>query len=304
MNSTSKNETKFCKLSNGETIAYYDAGNPNTPVLVLLHGQMVGKACYDFYVIPQLAEHFRVLAIDMRGFGDSSYVKPVTALEELADDVNLFVESLNIPKFNLMGWSTGGAVAHTFAGKYPDRLEKLILLSAVTFNGIPFYRDKIGKPTERCDSLQDLMENNAMTFYSIEALKTKDIKTVGQACIKPMLRVENIMTDDDLNRMAELGLKQASVPNVFHLLNFLNSTDTDNGIYKANGYASKIRCKILILNGDGDYATPIAGAESMHKFFGEKSKLIVYPGGSHFLFFDSEAFRKKVSEDVIEFIKS
>ncbi len=50
-------------------------------------------------------------AIDLRGFGDSTYHTPIHTIKDLSDDVKLFADALKLSAFTISGWSLGGAVA-------------------------------------------------------------------------------------------------------------------------------------------------------------------------------------------------
>lgn len=66
---------KSAKLSNGEEIYYSLTGNENNKSKILLvHGDNVASSSWE-PVLPLLEKHFRVLNIDLRGFGKSSYNK-------------------------------------------------------------------------------------------------------------------------------------------------------------------------------------------------------------------------------------
>jgi len=101
------------------------------PPLVLLHGFP------DFWygwksVIPGLKKHYKLIIPDMRGYNLSDKPKGVSnyKIELLIEDIKGLIESLNLGKIFLAGHDWGGAVAWTFAEKYPDMLQKLAILNA------------------------------------------------------------------------------------------------------------------------------------------------------------------------------
>jgi len=101
------------------------------PPLVLLHGFP------DFWygwksVIPGLKKHYKLIIPDMRGYNLSDKPKGVSnyKIELLIQDIKGLIESLNLGKIFLAGHDWGGAVAWTFAEKYPDMLQKLAILNA------------------------------------------------------------------------------------------------------------------------------------------------------------------------------
>ena len=77
-------EKKYISIGN-ETIAYLDEGTG--PVVVMVHGNMSSSVHYE-PLITRIKDKYRCVALDLRGFGDSSYNNRFDTLEELADDVN------------------------------------------------------------------------------------------------------------------------------------------------------------------------------------------------------------------------
>lgn len=115
---------------------------PASAPLVLLHGYGNG-ALYFYRNLRSLADtHFgTVYSLDMLGWGLSSRPTFQTADDSVEAAEDFFVESLeawrdvnNIPKMTLAGHSMGGYLSVAYCEKYPERVERLILLSPV---GVP-----------------------------------------------------------------------------------------------------------------------------------------------------------------------
>ena len=114
-------------LSTAE-IAYIDRGN-GAPVL-LIHGFPLDHTMWDAQ-IGALAEHCRVIAPDLRGFGQSSLglskPDPIILMEEYAEDLYALLEKLKISEpVVLVGFSMGGYVAWQFLRKYPQLVRALV----------------------------------------------------------------------------------------------------------------------------------------------------------------------------------
>jgi len=107
-------------------------------VLLLIHGYSLPSI--SFYPLAHaLEDHYHIIAPDCRGRGLSSAKNPPTKPEDIADDLNLFMNALNIKKFHFLGLSAGGPVAFDFAVKYKDSVDKLILLAPASPIGFTFY---------------------------------------------------------------------------------------------------------------------------------------------------------------------
>ncbi|MBA2343686.1 MAG: alpha/beta hydrolase [Rubrobacter sp.] len=109
-------------------------GGDGPPVL-LLHGYPQTHAMWHA-VAPRLAEHFTVVAADLRGYGDSS--KPsggedhaAYSKRAMARDMVEVMEHLGFESFAVVGHDRGGRVAHRLVLDHPDRIEKLALLDII-----------------------------------------------------------------------------------------------------------------------------------------------------------------------------
>jgi pimeloyl-ACP methyl ester carboxylesterase len=95
--------------------------------LVLLHGLGNEAHLWDDFV-PSVAPHYRVLALDQRGHGDSDWDPEARYdAESMTDDLEAVLNALEIDRFVLVGFSMGGRVSMTFAGRHPERLAGLVI---------------------------------------------------------------------------------------------------------------------------------------------------------------------------------
>ncbi|MFK7802283.1 MAG: 2-succinyl-6-hydroxy-2,4-cyclohexadiene-1-carboxylate synthase [Anaerolineae bacterium] len=99
--------------------------------LLLLHG-FTGSTENWWPLIPDLAESFQTITVDLPGHGKTEsptdYLR--YAMESVSKDIIQLMESLDHERFNLLGYSMGGRTALYLAVHYPDRINKLILESA------------------------------------------------------------------------------------------------------------------------------------------------------------------------------
>lgn len=100
--------------------------------LILLHGNGESSG-YFVNQIDRFANEYRVIAVDTRGHGASPRGNKPFTLETFADDLKNLLDSLNIEKANILGFSDGGNIAVIFALKYPERVASLVLNGANLF---------------------------------------------------------------------------------------------------------------------------------------------------------------------------
>jgi len=165
----------YVSLSNGEKLAYRKLGSKGK-TLLLLHGNMSSSVFYDT-VMETLEDEYIIYAVDMRGFGDSSYTKPIASLADFAYDIKLLIEELKLNNLIVAGWSTGGGVCLELAAILPEVIEKVILIESVGIKGYPIFRkDEQGRPimTELLSSYEDIANDPIQVKPVVHALETKN----------------------------------------------------------------------------------------------------------------------------------
>jgi pimeloyl-ACP methyl ester carboxylesterase len=119
-------EDRFIEV-NGIRLHYLDWGSPNKPPFIMLHG--ISRVAHQFdHLAPVFASNYHVIAIDMRGHGDSGWSpEGAYVVEDYVKDLDAFVDKLNLRGLTLLGNSTGGRVVQVYAGLHPDRMSRLIV---------------------------------------------------------------------------------------------------------------------------------------------------------------------------------
>jgi pimeloyl-ACP methyl ester carboxylesterase len=103
-------------------ISYQDQGKG--PAVLLIHAFPLNSRMWESE-IAALSGRFRVIAPDVRGFGDSQPPSAWT-MEDMADDLNEFLDKLGVQDASIVGVSMGGYIALTFWSKYPNRVRQLV----------------------------------------------------------------------------------------------------------------------------------------------------------------------------------
>ncbi len=121
---------KFSVQQQSLSMAYMDVkpAEANGKVIVLLHGKNFNGAYWETTINALTALGFRVIVPDQIGFGKSN--KPSNfqySFHQLAENTRTLLDSLKIPKANILGHSMGGMLATRFALMYPQFAEQLIL---------------------------------------------------------------------------------------------------------------------------------------------------------------------------------
>jgi len=122
---TSQGADRFAGV-NGFRIHYLEWGSADKPPMILLHG--IGRVAHTFdHIAPHFASRYHVLAVDMRGHGDSAWdPKGAYLVEDYVKDIEGLAQQLHLRDIVLWGNSTGGRVAQVFAGLHPELVTAVI----------------------------------------------------------------------------------------------------------------------------------------------------------------------------------
>ncbi|HKW72008.1 MAG TPA: alpha/beta hydrolase [Candidatus Dormibacteraeota bacterium] len=107
---------------------YYETHGTGRP-LILLHGGLGSGEMFG-PILPQLAERHQVIAVDLQGHGRTADIDRPIDVRLMADDIAALIDHLGLEKPDVVGYSLGGGVALYTAVKYPDKVRRLVVVSA------------------------------------------------------------------------------------------------------------------------------------------------------------------------------
>lgn len=115
-------------LRDGPVLAYVEAGDPMDPPVLLVHGYTDNSRSWSL-LMPHLPG-FRLIALDLRGHGGSEAPACCYGLDTLARDLEAALDALGIERARVVGHSLGAMAAAVLAATAPERVERLVLISA------------------------------------------------------------------------------------------------------------------------------------------------------------------------------
>jgi pimeloyl-ACP methyl ester carboxylesterase len=245
-----KTNKKYIDLPNGERYAYLDEGQGD--VILFIHGNMSSSLHYG--PLLDRLPGYRLVAPDLRGFGDSSYHSPFSSLGELAGEVKLFADALGIDKAHLVGWSTGGGIAFELAVRYPALVRSVFSIEGVGHRGYPLYKKE--GDTQRVYANKEEMAGDPVSvappLAAFAAGNAAFFENLWNAAIYPHAKPDPA---DNKLYIAET-LKQRCLVDVDWALANFNMSALSNGYTPGTGTIAAISCPVACTSGVSDYVVP------------------------------------------------
>lgn len=264
-----RQEPKVVELPNHLLIPFLEQGNRNGKVLVMLHG--VADSCVAFEpMLPFLSDEFRSLAVTLRGHGDAGKPETGYSTMDFKEDLVLLFDEMGIEKAVLLGASSGGFPARSFAADYPERTEGLILLGSPASLG-----DKPGVIkiwNEVISLLTDPLDENFVRRFA-QGLETGNIPP------------------DFLEVMLKENLKVSARVWIETIRGIMNEPFP--------GSLGKIKSETLILWGDQDVIAAREDQEVLEKVI-PNAQLKILSGLGHLLYWESP---ERVAEEINAFMR-
>lgn len=193
---------------------YIEAGDPQAPALVLLHGTGGHWEAFCANIGP-LSQHFRVVALDMMGCGFTDKPDKPYEIKDYVEHLSSFLDELAIEKAHFIGVSLGSWVATGLALAQPARVDRLILVAPTGYfpldpgvsGAIDARRSSVESPTwdKTAMVLKRLYHDPATLIDDLVAVRHRVYSEPGMSAIMPRMltlfdpqtRLRNNLTDDE-----------------------------------------------------------------------------------------------------------
>jgi len=272
---------KQLTLVNGENYSYLEQGQ-GKKVLVLIHGNLSSSVYYQ-PLLDRIPASIRVIAPDLRGFGDSSYKNRFTSLRELADDLSAFLQALKIRKADICGWSLGGGVAMEFAAAYPQMTDKLILIDSTTHKGYPIFKKNAAfQPLfgQIYSSAEEMATDPLQVKPVLDAIAANNAAFLAYIYDLTIYTGKKPTPEANAVYIAET-LKQRCLPDADFALASLNMSAEPNFYRPGTGAIAKIQCPVLHFWGTLDKTVPEYMVLDNIKALEKQSKYVRFEACGH-----------------------
>jgi pimeloyl-ACP methyl ester carboxylesterase len=238
---------------NGITIGYDDAGAGQN-ALVLVHGHPFDRSMWRPQVEEILRKGWRVIAPDLRGYGESSVIPGKTTLDVFATDIATLLDQLDIREIAIGGLSMGGQIVMEFCRLYPERVRGVLL--AATF------------PTAETE------EGKRNRAKMADRLLREGMETYAEKVLPKMVAPRNI---------AALPAVAEHVRSMMRAAHPAGAAAALRGRAERPDYESTLASldvPALVVVGDEDAFTTRTDAERMHTLL-KRSELVWMEGAGH-----------------------
>ncbi len=276
-------EDLFTKV-NGLKICYKLQGK-GKPVF-LAHGFGTNK---EFWIgqIQELAKRYQIIYFDLRGAGKSDRPNPLYTMEMYVEDLRGLIDILNMKKVHLVGHSFGGMISMNFCLKFPDYVDKLILMATLPswsgdLSGLELWKKN------QIELYESMLKKPVETFYDKMKLRLTR-KFLNSMRDNPKNILHGIISTEELIEMGKINpMKPADIINMANAMGQHDTLDRLN----------EIKNDTLIMCGEKDRFTPKSIANQMNDII-PNSKLKML-SGSHWFPLENAP---EVNQAVIDFLE-
>ena len=229
--------------SRGLPIHYLEWGEPAGEPIVLVHGFLDQAYSWKFFVAELLKaaqQPLWIIAPDCRGHGDSGWVGAggYYHFPDYVYDLDCVITAAGAARFNLIGHSMGGTISFLYAGTFPQRVAKLVLIEGVGPLGMEFE----DAPPRMAGWIRELHERGRHHFREYTSVDA------GAAQLR--------QTNPRLNKhlaidLARAGMKQNDKGKWVWKFDPLHRTAAPQPFYTAQAleFFRRIECRVLIVDG-------------------------------------------------------
>jgi pimeloyl-ACP methyl ester carboxylesterase len=269
---------------------HYHVAGKGPLVVVTSPGWGVGST-YLVNGLAPLEKTFTLLFLDTRGSGLSTQPDDRSRMssEIMADDIDRLRDYLSLKSISLLGHSNGGTIALDYAERYPNRVDKVVLLDAEVLG------DREHEATGRFLKLWDY---DRRYHAAITHLRKDEPVTTTEEFEKDLDAILPLYFSDPERFLPAFQRTLVGMHLSLYAQQTQDANDGKSSRKQSLDYG-KITAKVLILNGTVDWICPAEVAVRMHDGI-SGSKLSLYANAGHVLWIEQP---ERLFLEVTEFLK-
>ena len=274
---------KFVEINNIRIC--YQVQGEGYPV-VLIHG--FGSKKESFMAqIPALSQEFKILSFDNRGSGKSERPNIPYTMEMFVDDIKGLMDYLEIKKAHLLGLSLGGMIGLNYVLKYPNAVNKLVLIN--TLAQLPNDFDSEAYINTRIEALELAKKDPELSFWQSTHFGFYPKFRIKMKA-NPKERFYGLWSVEDV-----LKYYKTDPPTAQDVRNIASSFKTHNAYEKLH----EIKHKTLLLTASHDRLVPKEKMLEIHKKMPNSTYQIIEKAGHE----SPKSRAPEVNKAIIEFLE-
>lgn len=243
----------------GKKVHYIEKGSGKP--LILIHGFLYNTVMWE-QSVDALSTEFRVLVIDLWGWGYSERLNPSEySFDRYAKQVTGFMDALQIEKATLIGQSMGGGISVYVAANHSERIDRLILVAPAV---IPYPKRPAGKVYQLpfVGEFLNAIPGDSLMVNSIKTAFFYDQSKVTDAYAKKVLQPMCIKGSYD------------------GMMYLMREVLKDPYVEKEANMLTQLNIPTMIIHGRQDIAVPLDRSQKMNKMW-KSSKLEIFEEAGH-----------------------
>ncbi len=256
-------------MRTGDGLIHFERSGKGQP-LVLIHG--VGSSLQGWdEVSAALEAEFDILRLDLRGHGRSAEISGPYSIDAFAADVITVLDEAGVARADLVGFSLGGLIAQRLAVGWPQRFNRIVLLSAVA-----------GRTAEEREKV----------VARLDMIRKGGIETILGAAHERWFTANFARAHPDVIEARMDELRQVHLPSYLEAYRVFGQTE----LVDTRG---AITHPTLVMTGEFDQGSNVRMAETMHRLI-PNSELRILPGLKHSVLVEASQL---IADHVREFLK-
>lgn len=257
----------------------YGSGNP----VILIHGWPLSNEMWEYQIENLVANNYRVIAYDRRGFGKSSQPWNGYDYDTLTDDLKAIIDQLELKNITLVGFSMGGGeVVRYFSRHGGQHVSKVVLVSSI----IPYLAQSDdnpdGRTVEKNEATQLALKEDRIAFLDDFGKNFFGVSFINTVISKPLLEYYKMLASFASPHATTACAKSFSTADFREEVLLIN-------------------VQTLIIHGNADKIVPIEISSEKTAELIANNTFIIYDDAPHGLFYTD---KDKLNDDLLEFLNS
>lgn len=272
---------KFIETASNVKLYVKDYGNGD-PV-ILIHGWPLSNEMWEYQIENLVANNYRVIAYDRRGFGKSSQPWNGYDYDTLTDDLKQIIDQLDLENITLVGFSMGGGEVVRYFSRYAGKnVVKAVLVSSIIPHLSQSGDNPAGRTPEKNEETQTAIKEDRIAFLDDFGKNFFGVSFMKNVLSTPLLEYYRMLASFASPHATTECAKS------FSLADFRSEV-------------LKVNVPTLIIHGDADKIVPIEISSEKTTQLIPNNTFIIYEDAPHGLFYTN---KDQLNSDLLAFLNS